>query len=169
MELQEAIYKRRSIRKFKDQRVSDQDIKALLQLAMAAPSARNSQPWEFYVITSESILNEFYQNFNSMKYKAPLAIMVSANKKKCLSGDAETYWIQDCSAAIENILLGAVDLHLGAVWCGITPQQGKILKACEIMNLDSDIVPLALIYIGYPDENKEERTQYDETKIHYIK
>lgn len=169
MELKDAIYQRRSIRKFKEDKVKEADIKYLLELAMAAPSACNRQPWEFYVVSNEEKLNQFYSSIRPMKYHAPLAIIVCGNKERMLKDNLASYWIQDCSAAVENILLGVVELNLGAVWCGITPQDDKVQIVKEILSLDDNIVPLGLIYIGYPDEEKEPLTYYDEAKVHYIK
>ena len=79
------------------------------------------------------------------------------------------YFIQDCSAAIENILLGATELGLGSCWCGIVPQIDRMAQTKEFLSLQDNIIPFALVYIGYPDEEKEPRTQYDESKVHYVK
>lgn len=168
MEIKEAIYKRRSIRKFKDQKVDEKIIEELLHLAMAAPSAVNARPWEFYVVENPSVLNNFYLTFQSMHYHAPLAIVVCANELN-IYPKAKDYWIQDCSAAIENILLGALSFSLGSVWCGITPQEEKVAQVKRILSLGDNIIPLGLVYLGYPDEEKEPRDQYDKSKVRYIK
>ena len=168
MTLKEIMYARRSIRKFKEDKVKEEDIKYLLELAMSAPSACNRMPWEFYVIENKEILDKFY-TIRPMRYKAPLAIVVCGNKDRMLKEHLAEYFIQDCSAAIENILLGVTELSLGAVWCGITPQEDKIALAKEFLSLLDNIVPVVLIYIGYKDEEKEPQTQYDESKVHYVR
>lgn len=169
MELKKAMLERRSIRKFKKEPLKEKDIQTLLEYAMAGPSARNMQPWEFFVVSSKEHLLKIRESFNNMNFEAPLAIVVCGHKDRFLKAPASEYWIQDCSAAIENILLGAVDLSLGALWCGITPQNEKVEKIKEILNLNNDFIPLGLVYVGYPDEIKEARTQFDKGKIHYIK
>ena len=169
MELQEAILKRRSIRSFKDTKVKEEDIKTLLELAMAAPSAMNKQAWEFIVIENKEVLETISTSLRFMKYKAPLAIVVLGNKKRFLPKPVSNFYMADCSAAIENILLGATDLGLGSVWCGITPNPLAVKAFKKILHLDRSLVPYGLVYIGYPDEEKEPRTQYDEGKVHYLK
>ena len=103
-----------------------------------------------------------------MHYHAPLAIVVCANELN-MYPKAKDYWIQDCSAAIENILLGALSFSLGSVWCGITPQEEKVAQVKRILSLGDNIIPLGLVYLGYPDEEKEPRDQYDKSKVRYIK
>lgn len=168
MNTKEAIYKRRSVRKFTDQKVSDEIIDELLKCAMAAPSACNKQPWEFYVVKSEEKLNEIkmvskYSNFN-----APLAIIVCGNKTRMLSDRDNDFFIQDCSAAIENMLLYATSINLGSLWCGILPISQNMAKTKEILNLNDEIIPLALLFFGYSAEEKEARTQYDDQKVHFL-
>ena len=168
MELHEAMLKRRSIRKYTKEKVSKEDIETLLKYAMSGPSACNRCPWEFYVISNEEVIKEFYTSFRPMRIEAPLAIVVCGNMNETLKDDLSSYWIQDCSAAVENILLGAVSLNLGTVWCGITPQADKVQKTKEILSLDDHIIPLGLVYVGHPDIEQEPRTQYKEEKVHYI-
>lgn len=169
MELQEAILKRRSIRKFKEDKVKEEDVNLILQMAMAGPSACNKKPWEFFVITNEEILNKFASVSKSSSFKAPLAIVICGNEERMLLGEASSYWIQDCSAATENILLSSTSLGLGSLWCGVYPQQSKIDKVKDILKLPSNLIPLNIIYIGYSDIEEEARTQYEEKNIHYIK
>lgn len=166
MEVRECILKRRSIRKFKNEMVSNEIIKDLLECAMAAPSACNKQPWEFYVIKNSELLDDVkkigrYTNFNS-----PCVIVVCGNRERTLSKRENDFFIQDCSAAIENILLRATSLGLGTVWCGIMPMEVTYKKAIETLNLSDNIEPLGMIHVGYPDEEKEERTQYKEDYVH---
>ena len=169
MEVKEALLKRRSIRKFKDEKISEELINELLIAAMSAPSACNKKPWEFFVITNEEKLQELKKASRFARYDAPLAIVVCGNLSKALPLQLSTYWIQDCSAATQNILLRVTDLGLGAVWCGAHPQKNVEKKIKEILDLSDKLVPLNIIFIGYPNQDAEPRTQLEEKKIHYVK
>lgn len=169
MELKETIFKRRSIRKYQDKIVSDQLIKELLKAAMAAPSARNAKPWLFYVIKNDGILSSIKQVITSANYNAQLGIVVAGDMHKALPEPSRDYWIEDCSAAVENLLLRATSLGLGSVWCGIYPSTQRVDAIRKILQLADDIIPFAFVNIGYPAEEKEERTQYDANCVHIIK
>ena len=168
MELKEALLKRRSVRKFTKEPVSDEMIQELLHAAMSGPSACNKKPWEFYVVTNPEKMVEMKTASRFTKFDAPLAIVVCGNMKHALPLRMAEYWIQDCSAATENILLRVTDLGLGAVWCGIYPQQQPQKRVAEILDLPKSMVPLNVIFIGHPAEEPEARDQYDEAKIHYV-
>ncbi|MCF0129081.1 MAG: nitroreductase family protein [Pseudobutyrivibrio sp.] len=101
------------------------------------------------------------------KYDAPLAVIVCGNLKNALPLQLSEFWVQDCSAATENILLRVTDLGLGAVWCGVHPNKKAVGKVSEILSLPEEHIPLNIIYIGYPDEEPEARDQYDEKYVHY--
>ena len=166
MDVRSCILKRRSIRKFKKDEVTNEIIQDLLECAMAAPSACNKQPWEFFVIKNPELLEKVkhigrYTNFNS-----PCVIVVCGNRDRTLSKRENDFFIQDCSAAIENILLRATSLGLGTVWCGIIPMEITYKKAKEVLELPENIEPLGMIHIGFPDEEKEERTQYNKDYVH---
>lgn len=169
MEVKEALLKRRSIRKFKDEPVSEEMIKELLHAAMSGPSACNKRPWEFYIVTNEDKLQELKSSSMFTKISAKLAIIVCGNLSNALPKQMAEYWIQDCSAATENILLRVTDLGLGAVWCGIYPQERAVEKVQKILDMPKTQIPLNIIFIGYPDECPEARDQYDEQRVHYIK
>ena len=147
MEVKEALLKRRSIRKFKDEKISEELINELLIAAMSAPSACNKKPWEFFVITNEEKLQELKKASRFARYDAPLAIVVCGNLSKALPLQLSTYWIQDCSAATQNILLRVTDLGLGAVWCGAHPQKNVEKKIKEILDLSDKLVPLILFLL----------------------
>ena len=169
MELKEVLLKRRSVRKFTEEKVSEECIKKLLNAAMSGPSACNRQPWEFYVVTNEETLQELRSASRFTNMNASLAIVVAGNLSKALPAQMASYWIQDCSAATENILLCVTDLGLGAVWCGLHPQEKAEKKVAEILGADEMIVPLSLIWVGHPAEEPEARVQYEESKVHYIR
>ena len=169
MELKEVLLKRRSVRKFTEEPVSKEQIDELLHAAMSGPSACNKKPWEFYVITNEKTLEEIKSASQFTKFSAKLAIVVCGNLSKALPMKMAEYWIQDCSAATENILLRATDLGLGAVWCGIHPQKRSEEKVRKLLSIPQSQVPLNIIYIGHPAEEPEGRDQYEEARVHFIR
>ena len=168
MELKEVLLKRRSVRRFTDEALSDEQTEELLHAAMSGPSACNRTPWEFFVITKPEKLEELRTASRFTKMNAPLAIVVCGNLSRALPLQLSPFWIQDCSAATENILLRATDLGLGAVWCGIHPQKRAEKRVSEILELKEKLIPLNIIWIGHPAEEPEPRDQYDKKRIHYI-
>lgn len=169
MELKEVLLKRRSVRKFTDEPVSDEMINELLHAAMSGPSACNKRPWEFYVVTNKEKMEELKSASRFTKITATLAIIVCGNLSHALPLKMAEYWIQDCSAATENILLRATDLGLGTVWCGIHPQKKAEERVQKILEIPNKQIPLNIIFIGHPAEEPEARDQYDEKRVHYIK
>lgn len=168
MELKDVLLKRRSVRKFTNEAVSKEHIEELLHAAMSGPSACNMKPWEFYVVSNEMKLKELQSASKFTKMTAPLAIIVCGNLSKALPMHFSEYWIQDCSAATENILLRVTDLGLGAVWCGIHPQKNAVKKVQECLDIPAKQIPLNIIFIGHPAEEPAARNQYDEKKIHFV-
>ena len=169
MELKEALLKRRSVRKFTEEAVSEEMIQELLHAAMSGPSACNKKPWEFYVVTNPEKLEELKGASKFTKMNSKLAIIVCGNLSRALPMHFANYWIQDCSSATENILLRVTDLGLGAVGCGIHPQKQAEKKVRQILDIPQSQVPLNIIHIGHPAEEPEARDQYEEKRIHYIK
>lgn len=163
----ETIIKRRSIRKFTDQPVEKKKLVMLLEAAMAAPTAMNAQPWEFVVITEKEVMDKFRSGLMFAKMNAPAAICVLGSTRLQKNKAGEKFWVQDCSAATENILLAATSLGLGSVWIGIHPVTLFVHQVKNILNLPESVNPLNLIYIGYPAEEKEPRTQYEEARVHW--
>lgn len=168
MEIREAIYKRRSVREFQEKEVSNDIIKALLEDAMAAPSACNKKPWEFYVIRNEEKREAIKKGIKYSNFNSKVLIIVAGNTDNSLTKDDDDYWIQDCSAAIENILISALSFGLGTCWCGVKPVKNRIERVKEILDLPDNIIPLGVIHVGYPKNEIEGRTQYEESKVHYI-
>lgn len=161
----DAMYARRSIRKFTDQAVSDEQIEAMLKAAMAAPSATNTQAWRFLVIRDADILAKIRKELPFGKMMAPLAISVCADMSIFKRPIVDRFWVQDCSAATENILLAAVGLGLGTVWCGVHPIPIIEKRIHKVLGLPANVKALNIIFIGYPAEEKEARTQYDAKKV----
>jgi len=167
-EVMELIYKRRSIRNYLEEKeVSNETLLLLLKAAMAAPTAANRQPWEFIVVTEKEHLNKLKNVLRFGQYNAPVAIVVCGNMKLAFSSQDKDLWIQDCSAAIENLLIAATGLGLGSVWIGLYPLPGKMKPVGKIMNTPDYVVPMSVVYIGYPAEKKESRTQYNEKRIYW--
>ena len=169
MEVKEALLKRRSCRKFLEQKVSEKITIELMKAAMAAPSAKNKKPWKFYVVTNKDKLKELRFAGSAFNYNSPMHIIVCGDLSKTIVADkVYDFWIQDCSSAIENILLAATSLGLGTCWCGVYPVEERVNKVKEILNLDENIIPLGLIHVGYPDCELEPRTQYEEENVIYV-
>lgn len=166
MNAYETILKRRSIRKFKDKMVSDLFLDKLMKAAMAAPSARNSQPWKFYIVKNAEKRSELVKIFRD--FNAPVMVVVAGDMSK-LADNKTYFWVQDCAAATQNILLTAEHLGLGTCWCGVYPKEPATKQVKEILNLEEGIIPLSLIQLGYKDEEKEARTQYAKERVVEIK
>jgi len=163
-ELIKTILARRSIRKYTAEPVSERDIKTLLEAAMAAPSASNRKPWHFVVVTNRQTLDKLasVHPHGKMLFEAPLCIAVCGAKTI-----SPRYWVQNCSAATENLLLAATALGLGAVWLGVHPREGRVGPIRKVLKIPETIVPLNLVSIGHPAEEKDPRTQYDELRVHH--
>lgn len=166
MNIVNAIFQRRSIRKYTGEHVSREMVKQLLEAAMAAPSAGNQQPWEFVVVRDKEVLQKLTEvsPYTKMLKEADLAIVVCGDEAK---EKHKGYWVQDCSAATENILIMAAHLGLGAVWCGIYPVDERVIGVKNILGLPQSVIPLGIIAVGHPAEHKEPANRYDESKIHY--
>ena len=162
-DLIQTIFARRSIRKYTSEPVSEEHIQTLLEAAMAAPSASNRKPWQFIVVTDRERLDALAESHphGKMLFDAALSISVCGDLT-----EMERYWVQDCSAATENLLLAAVALGLGAVWLGVYPRDERVAAVRDILALPDHITPLNLIAIGHPAEVKRPRTQFDGDRVH---
>ncbi|MDD3191243.1 MAG: nitroreductase family protein [Bacilli bacterium] len=169
MDVFEAMQKRRSVRKFTDQKVEDEKVQTILHSAMSGPSACNRRPWEFYVVTNEVLLEQIKKASRFSNFNSPMVIIVAGNLHHALPLQLSEYWVQDCSAAVENILLSATALGLGSVWCGLKPQKRPMDRVRAILGIPDYIEPLALIHVGYPAQESIPRDQYEESKLHYFK
>jgi len=159
----EAIYKRRSIRRYLDRPVEREKIDKLLKAAMAAPSACNLQPYEFIVVTEPDLLAKVKATAQGSEYSAPMAVVVCADTSNVpWDGDG---WMIDCSAAIENMLVAAAAMGLGSVWIGSADEA----KVRALLDIPERTHVLNMVYFGYPDEPKKSRTQYDESAVYWQK
>jgi len=161
------IFSRRSIRKYQDKEVPQSMLNDLLEAAMAAPSARATDPWHFLVITDREILNKMTLALpnGKMLLTATAAIVACGDMHRALEG-FESYMLQDVSAAVENILLAANALGLGSCWLGIHPRRNRMDGIRSLFSLHDHIIPVAGIALGWPDVSHEARTRYREECVH---
>jgi nitroreductase len=165
MEAMEALLSRRSIRKYASQPVSEAMVKQILEAVMAAPSASNEQPWQFIVLRDRQTMDEVpkLHPYSQMIKQAPLAILVCGDLQLAKH---EGYWVQDCAAATENLLLAARALGLGSVWLGVYPREDRVAGLRKLLALPEHVVPFALIPVGYPAEEKPPANRYDPSRVH---
>ncbi len=164
----EAIMSRTSVRKFTGEKLTDAQIETLLRAGMAAPSAVNKQPWEFVVVDDQALLDTIQAQLPNTRISdgCKQVIVVCGNEEKALEGDNKAYWIQDASAATENILIAAHATGLGAVWCGVTPNKERVAKLSDILSLPSYVKPLCVICVGVPAEQPEVKDKWKVENIH---
>jgi nitroreductase len=162
----DAILNRKSIRKYKDIKVSNEIISELLRAAMRAPSAGNEQPWEFIVLRNKEIMTKIteFHPYSKMLLNTDVAIVVCGDVAR---EKYKGFWVQDCSAAAENILLAAAEKGLGAVWLGVYPMEERVEGIKKLLNLPDSVIPLAIIPVGYPDEQREAADRFNKARIHY--
>ena len=161
------IMTRTSIRAYQDKTVEKEKVEKILRAGMAAPSAMNKQPWAFVVVTNKELLTKIGSELRNagMTAKAPMAIVVCGDKNKMISGDGKDFWIDDCSAATENILLAAHALGLGAVWTGFYPDLERCGKLSTILGLSDNLIPLNVIPMGYPAQNPAPKDKWKPENI----
>lgn len=165
MDAIEAILGRRSIRVYTDEPVDDATVETLLRAAMAAPSAGNQQPWHFVVVRSAEARE-------AVAAASPYAgMLVAASVGIVVCGDTSDekypdYWVQDCSAAIANLLIAAHAIGLGAVWLGCHPREERVARVKQALGLPAHIRPLGVISVGHPAEKKPPAERYDPERVH---
>lgn len=168
MDCSEALRARRSVRKFKEGvKIPSEHLKLLLEAAMCAPSAVNSRPWEFVVVESEAVKAQLMEAhpYTGMLKTATLAIVV-CGRPDLQEGKCGAFWPQDCGAAIENLLLQAVELGYGACWCGCYPAMERAEALQTILDVAS--IPVAIVAVGVPDESPAPRGFYDPSRVKYL-
>jgi nitroreductase len=166
----ENIMTRTSIRQYKDQPVEQEKIDIMLKAAMAAPTAVNLQPWHFIVITDKQTIGLLS---GKQPTNAPLLIAVCGDTDKTSMPDGKMklpdFWVEDVSAATENLLLAAHALGLGAVWTGVYPAMERVAEVANVLNCPNNIVPVAVVRVGYPDESPAPKDKFKEENISYNK
>ena len=160
------IFKRHSVRRFRDEKVSDEKIENLLKAGMQAPSACNAQPWEFIVVSKaedKQAISEMHQFAKPAANASHLIITLGNLNESKVHGMIE----QDLGACNENILLQATHEGLGAVWLGFHPIEDRVLKLNEYLDIPDYCIPFSVICVGYPAQDGEVKLRYDESKVHF--
>ena len=163
------IMTRSSVRSYADQKVEQEKIETLVKAAMAAPTAMNKQPWHFIVVTDKQVLGQIAELTPNaaMASSAPLAIVVCGDLDKAAKDVNKDFWIQDVSAATENILLAANGLGLGAVWTGTWPRVERCEKIAKLLSLPETMIAFATVVIGYPDRETHAMDKYQKENVSY--
>ncbi len=166
METMKTILTRRSIRKYKAEEISKEQINEIIKAAMYAPSAFNNQPWQFIAVDKREILDEIFKIIPhaEMLKQAAAAIIVCGDK----NSEENIHLIAlNCSAATQNALLAIHDLGLGAVWVSAYPAEETITGLKKLFNFPENIVPISILSIGYPDEEVTAEERFKPEKIHF--
>jgi len=164
MPMQEII-NRRSIRSYRDEAVTEEQVEQILRAAMAAPSAGNQQPWEFVVVTDRALLVKISEvhPHAKMLLEAPAAILVCGDTNREKHAD---FWVQDCSAAVQNMLLEATHQALGSVWLGVYPRQDRVDGLKKLFNLPKSVIPFAVVALGYATNQPSPVDRYNPNYVH---
>jgi nitroreductase len=165
-EAMDVLMTRRSIRSYTEEPVTDEQLERVLRAAMAAPSAGNEQPWHFVVIRERETMAAIMDvhPYAAMLAEAPVCLAVLADLAEEKHGGM---WVQDCSAATQNILLAAHALGLGAVWLGVHPEAEREAGVKRILKLPEGVACLSLVAIGHPAEQKGPVDRYGPDRVHY--
>ena len=160
------IFHRVSIRKYQEKPVEPEKTEMMLRAAMAAPSACNQQPWEYYVVTDKKKILELSENSPYAKCAAGAPLVFVPCYR--MEGIAPDYFEIDLSASVENLLLEADELGLGAVWMGIAPVKERMEAVRKVLDIPESLSAVALIPCGYPAEERPWQDRFDKTRIHYV-
>lgn len=167
----DAVMTRHSIRQFTNQAISADTTELLLRAGMAAPSAVDKRPWAFVTITDRAVKDTIAAHIGSAApaQRAPLVILVCGDLTKLVNETDQLYWLEDTSAAMENMLIAAHGMGLGAVWLGVYPRKDRVAFISELMNLPSHIVPMGMMAVGYPAEEGTIKDKWDTSLVHQEK
>lgn len=163
------IFSRKSVRVYDQAKnVTDEQLDTLVKAGMAAPTAMDKRPWEFVVVTDRAALDALAAalEYGKMLLAAKAAIVVCGDIEQALPGMAQEFWIQDCSAATENILLAAESMGLGAVWVGVYPYPENMARVRQALGIPATVMPLAVVSIGYPQGGDKPKNKYNPAKVH---
>jgi len=166
MDVIEAINTRRSIRKFTGEVISEEELKVILKAGFQAPSAHNYEPRDYVVIRDREVIKKIveFHPYAKMLPEAGCGIVVCGDRQK---QPEMGFLVADCSASIQNMLLAAHGLGLGAVWCGIYSVENLVKSMSEVLNLPENIIPIGLVVVGKKSADREPKDRYNESKIHY--
>lgn len=166
MDALDCLHGRRSIRQYTEEPVSEENIRTILDAAMIAPSAGNAQPWHFLVIRDKAVMDKIpsIHPYASMASRASLGILVCGNPDE---EKHKGFWVQDCAAATQNLLLACTAIGLGAVWTGVYPVEDRVLAFRELLGLPANIVPFSFLAIGHPKNDAILQSRYNEAKVHW--
>jgi nitroreductase len=164
--MNDPVLSRRSIRRYTDEPVDDDTVERLLRAAMAAPSAGNQQPWRFIVLRERETLSAIteWHPYAKMLPSAPVAVVVLGDPT---GAKWAALWPQDCAACVQNMLIEAELLGLGAVWLGIHPLPEREAALRELLGVPDEVIPFAIVPFGWPQERKEPSNRYDAARIHH--
>ena len=163
----DAIFKRVSVRQYEDRPVDDEVISTILHAAMAAPSAGNQRPWEYYVVKDKSKLQQLSEcsPYEESVKTAPLAFVACSRKKRILFPECVQL---DMSASVENLLLECVLNGVGGVWLAVAPFEERVEAVNKVLDLPESLDAFAIIPVGHPLEEREQEDRFDEKRVHYV-
>ncbi len=168
MDALEALVTRRSVRSYAARDVGPESVETLLRAAMNAPSAGDQQPWDFLVVRAKKTLEQIaaIHPHAGMLPGAALGIVVTGDPGR---EKHRGYWVQDCAAAVENMLIAAHAMGLGAVWLGLYPREDRVDRIRRLLEMPERVVPFAVVSVGYPAEIKGAQDRFDAGKVHLEK
>lgn len=162
------IFTRRSIRIFTSEPITEEQLLTILRAGFSAPTAMNTRPWQFVVIRKPETLQAITEvhPYSRMLPRAGCGILVCGDMSR---NENLGYLTEDCSAAIQNMLLAAHALGLGAVWLGIHPRGERVQAMRGIVGLPDGVWPIGLVAVGVPDETRDAPDRYEVDKVHFDK
>lgn len=172
MDTIQTIKKRISVRKYTEQRISDADIRTILEAGMSGPTAVNARPWSFIVVRDREMLNRMADTNGRAAEPlrgAAMGVLICGDLERAFPRAPE-YWVVDCSIAAQNMILAAEELGIGSVWLGTWPQEEKIKGQAALFGLPETQIPHSIIAFGYPSEPSDKVKQlYEEDRVHFEK
>lgn len=165
------IHSRKSVRQYTGESVTKDELMTLVRAGMAAPTAMDKRPWAFVIVTDEATLAKLAEGlpYSKMIVKARSAIVVAGVLSKAPPGIEQAFWVQDCSAATENILLAAEAMGLGAVWTGMYPNEDHVAYVQKVLGIPADVIPLSIVAVGHPVGVEKPKDKFDPVNVHWEK
>ncbi len=165
------IHQRKSVRHFTDKAVTKEQLEAIVRAGMAAPTAINTQPWQFLVVTDKELKAKYAEgNRQSEMINKCSALVIICGDMNIGNERSQAFWVQDVSAATENLLLAVESLGLGAVWTGVYPIEDRVKEVKEIFALPEKIIPLCVVLVGYPEGDIDQpKDKWKPERLHWNK